>query len=54
VPDSQVTCVATEIDPYFLHTLSNPNLEVRRHDIQTEGLPKHQFYLAHAHGSVCR
>jgi len=40
--------LATDIDPYFLHTLSCPNLEVRRHDIRTEGLPKHQFHLAHA------
>ena len=40
--------LATDIDPYFLNTLFCPNLEVRRHDIRTEGLPKHQFHLAHA------
>jgi ubiquinone/menaquinone biosynthesis C-methylase UbiE len=40
--------MATDIDPYFLHTLSRPNLEVRCHDIQTEGLPENEFYLAHA------
>jgi ubiquinone/menaquinone biosynthesis C-methylase UbiE len=40
--------LATDIDPCFLHTLSCPNLEVRRHDIRSEGLPKHQFHLAHA------
>ena len=40
--------LATDIDPHFLHTLSFPNLEVRRHDIRTEGLPENQFDLAHA------
>ena len=40
--------MVTDVDTNFLHTLSCPNLEVRRHDIQTEGLPKHQFHLAHA------
>jgi trans-aconitate methyltransferase len=40
--------MASDIDPYFLNTLFCPNLEVRRHDIRTGGLPKHQFHLAHA------
>ena len=40
--------MVTDVDTNFLHTLSCPNLEVRRHDIRTEGLPKHQFHLAHA------
>jgi len=40
--------LATDIDPRFLHSLLYPNLGVRRHDIRTEGLPEHQFDLAHA------
>jgi len=40
--------LATDIDPRFLHALSLPNLEVRRHDIRAEGLPEGQFDLAHA------
>ena len=39
--------LATDIDPRFLGALSYSNLEVRRHDIQTEGLPERQFDLAH-------
>ena len=40
--------LATELDPRFLEELSYENLEVRRHDIRTEGLPKGEFDLAHA------
>jgi DNA-binding winged helix-turn-helix (wHTH) protein/2-polyprenyl-3-methyl-5-hydroxy-6-metoxy-1,4-benzoquinol methylase len=40
--------LATDIDPRFLRALRYPNLGVRRHDIRTEGLPEHQFDLAHA------
>jgi SAM-dependent methyltransferase len=40
--------VATDIEPRFLEALSYPNLEVRRHDIRRDGLPKHKFDLAHA------
>lgn len=39
--------LATDIEPCFLHSLSFDNLEVRRHDIRTEGLPERQFDLAH-------
>jgi SAM-dependent methyltransferase len=39
--------LATDIEPCFLRELSFPNLEVRRHDIRTEGLPERQFDLAH-------
>jgi SAM-dependent methyltransferase len=39
--------LATDIEPCFLWKLSFPNLEVRRHDIRTEGLPERQFDLAH-------
>ena len=40
--------LATDIDPRFLQFLTFSNLEVRCHDIRTEGLPEHQFDLAHA------
>ena len=40
--------LATDIDPRFLQALSRPNLEVRRHDIRTDALPKQEFDLAHA------
>ena len=40
--------LATDIDPRFLQVLSYPNLEVRRHDIRNEGLPRQEFDLAHA------
>lgn len=40
--------LATDLDPRFLQELSYENLEVRRHDIRTEGLPKGEFNLAHA------
>jgi ubiquinone/menaquinone biosynthesis C-methylase UbiE len=40
--------LATDIEPAFLQRLSFENLEVRRHDIRYEGLPEHQFDLAHA------
>jgi len=40
--------LATDIDLRFLSALRYPNLAVRRHDIQTEGLPERQFDLAHA------
>lgn len=39
--------LATEIDPGFLRTLPFSNLEVRRHDIQSDVLPKQEFDLAH-------
>lgn len=39
--------LATDIEPCFLRTLTFDNLEVRRHDIRTEGLPERQFDLAH-------
>ena len=42
-------CVlATDLDPRFLQSLSYENLEVRRHDIRTIGLPRERFDLAHA------
>jgi SAM-dependent methyltransferase len=40
--------LATDLDPRFLQALSYENLEVRRHDIRTEVLPKEEFDLAHA------
>ena len=39
--------LATDIEPCFLRNLSFSNLEVRRHDIRVEGLPKGEFDLAH-------
>lgn len=39
--------LATDIEPRFLYILPYRNLGVRCHDIRTEGLPKHQFDLAH-------
>jgi len=40
--------LATDLDPRFLEELSYTNLEVHRHDIRAEGLPKGEFDLAHA------
>jgi SAM-dependent methyltransferase len=40
--------LATDIDPRFLESLNLPNLEVRRHDIATDPLPKAAFDLVHA------
>jgi len=40
--------LATDLDTGFLEELSYANLEVRRHDIRTEGLPTGEFDLAHA------
>ena len=40
--------LATDLDPTFLQSLSYKNLEVRRHDIRSEGLPNEEFDLAHA------
>src|SRR6516164_8911545 len=40
--------LATDLDLRFLQALSYENLEVRRHDIRTEALPKEEFDLAHA------
>lgn len=40
--------LATDLNPRFLEELSYTNLEVRRHDIRSEGLPKGVFDLAHA------
>lgn len=39
--------LATEIDPGFLRGLTASNLEVLRHDIQSDDLPEQQFDLAH-------
>jgi len=40
--------LATDIDTRFLDALTQPNLEVRRHDITTERLPAGAFDLVHA------
>jgi 2-polyprenyl-3-methyl-5-hydroxy-6-metoxy-1,4-benzoquinol methylase len=40
--------LATDIDPLLLQSWSYKNLEVWRHDIRTEGLPREEFHLAHA------
>ena len=40
--------LATDIEPRFLHRLPFANLEVRRHDVRYEGLPKEEFDLVHA------
>jgi SAM-dependent methyltransferase len=40
--------VATDINTALLDDLDLPNLEVRRHDLQTEDLPKGEFDLVHA------
>jgi SAM-dependent methyltransferase len=40
--------LATDIEPRFLTALTRPNLEVRRHDIGAELLPKSAFDLVHA------
>ena len=40
--------LATDIEPLFLQRLPFANLEVRRHDIRYEGLPKEEFDLVHA------
>ena len=40
--------LATDLEPRFLEALTFSNLEVRRHDIRYEGLPEHEFDLAHA------
>jgi SAM-dependent methyltransferase len=40
--------VATDLNPRFLLPVSEPNLEVRRHDILAEELPEEAFDLAHA------
>ena len=40
--------LATDLDSRFLQLLSYNNLEVRRHDIRTEELPRAEFDLAHA------
>ncbi len=39
--------VATDIDTTLLDDIDLPNLEVRRHDLQTEDLPKGEFDLVH-------
>jgi len=39
--------LATDLDPRSLQAFSYENLEVRRHDIRNEGLPKGEFDLAH-------
>ena len=40
--------LATDLDATLLRLHSYKNLEVRQHDIRTEGLPKEEFDLAHA------
>jgi SAM-dependent methyltransferase len=40
--------LATDIDARFLGELRRPNLEVRVHDIRTEGLPTGAFDVVHA------
>ncbi len=40
--------LATDIDPRFLESLQLPNLEVRRHDIAADPLPKAAFDLVHS------
>ncbi|WP_026197691.1 class I SAM-dependent methyltransferase [Sciscionella marina] len=39
--------LATDMDTRFLEPLAGPNLEVRRHDLATESLPRERFDLAH-------
>ena len=39
--------LATDIDTTLLADLDLPNLEVRRHDLQTEELPRGEFDLVH-------
>jgi SAM-dependent methyltransferase len=40
--------LVTDIDPRFLESLQLPNLEVRRHDIGADPLPKAAFDLVHS------
>src|SRR2546425_4656314 len=40
--------LATDIDTRFLDALSQPNLEVRKHDIASDELPAEAFDLVHA------
>jgi len=40
--------LATDIEPRFLQALPYGNLQVRRHDIRIDGLPKSEFDVAHA------
>jgi SAM-dependent methyltransferase len=40
--------LTTDIDPRFLESLQLPNLEVRRHDIAADPLPKAAFDLVHS------
>jgi len=40
--------LVTDIDPRFLETLKEPNLEVRRHNIVSDPLPQETFDLIHA------
>jgi Dimethyladenosine transferase (rRNA methylation) len=42
--------VATDLDTRFLEPLSQPNLEIRRHDIAAEELPDVEFDLVHRPG----
>jgi len=39
--------LATDVDPRFLRTVRLPNLEVRRHDIAIDPLPRAAFDLIH-------
>jgi ubiquinone/menaquinone biosynthesis C-methylase UbiE len=40
--------LATDVEPRFLQALPYENLQVRRHDIRVDGLPKSEFDVAHA------
>jgi SAM-dependent methyltransferase len=45
--------LATDLETCFLDTIDATNLEVRRHDIVTEDLPKAAFDLVHARAVLC-
>jgi len=45
---NQGRVLATDIEPRFLQDLPFENLQVRRHDIRIDGLPKSEFDVAHA------
>ena len=44
-PEGHVT--ATDLDTGFLSELDLPNVEVRRHDVRTDGFPEGSFDLVH-------
>jgi SAM-dependent methyltransferase len=45
---AQGRVTATDIETRFLQSESRPNLDVRRHDLRTEELPRDEFDLVHA------